>query len=146
MRFWTYKKAKDLFWTFLVFAAIFNFDRSYFFPVSAHTDWRFQLLGESLELLALVGLQIVARMLGKNAEFSPLNFRSRLYVSAIVPAVLFVTCWRDFFPNDHFSLSAGRMDFLYAPAAGLAIFGLWFVIGPTVDKSNTNGESPVASL
>jgi len=145
MPFSAFKTAKGLLWNLLGLAALANKDWSYFFPLSAHTDLRFQVVGESLALLALAGIVILMRVTGsgEGARSSTLTFRWRVLSGAFFVVLLFVMFWRDFFPNDSFSLRAGAMDFLYAPAAGLAIFAFSFLTSPTLTEPSKEREASV---
>jgi hypothetical protein len=140
LRIW--EKAKDPLRAVLCLAALANLDRSYFFPLSAHTDLRFQAVGESLELLALIGILITVRVAAVGEDPKNPTFRMRLLMGAFVVLLLFVMFWRDFFPNDRFSLQAGAMDFFYAPLAGLAIFALTF-LSSSPAKASKEREAPV---
>jgi hypothetical protein len=57
------KKIPIWFSASLAFATLANKDSENFFPLSSHSDLRFQIIGESLEILVLVGLFAVARRL-----------------------------------------------------------------------------------
>ena len=133
-RFWASKAS----WFLLAAALLFN-DREYFFPLSSHADLRFQAIGEGLEGIVLAGIYIATFFAKKKME--PLNFASptiqlRIAVGLTFAAFLLTLFWRDFFPGDHFSLSTGSIDFVYAPIAGLVIGSLpW-----TTARSRPSGE------
>ena len=143
MPFWTKENAKGLLFGTLALAAIANVDRSNFFPRSGHTDFRFQAVGESLELLAMIGIVILVRVAAVGEDPKNLTFRMRLLMGASIAALSFAMFWRDFFPNDRFSLQAGAMDFFYAPVAGLAIFASTFLSSPMPAKPSKERETSV---
>jgi len=122
LRIWN--KARGPLLTILVLAWVAYFDLSNFLPKSAHSDFRFQVVGEAIELLAVVGIFSLMGLLGRGVPLETRTLRYALLVGMSIAALLFAMFWRDFFPNDQFSLRAGAMDFVYAPVVGLAFF--WF--------------------
>ncbi len=65
MLFRMWNKAKGPLLAILVLASIAYFDLSNFLPVSAHSDFRFQVVGEAIELSAVVGIFCLMGLLGR---------------------------------------------------------------------------------
>jgi hypothetical protein len=124
------KKTPAWFSTLLVFAALANKDWENFFPLSSHVDLRFQIIGESLEILVLVGVFFLARLLfPRDKESSGFVLTSKwqaAFAGAFFGTFLFVIFWRDYFPNDTFEFSEALKDIRYSLIAGVvvALFGL----------------------
>lgn len=127
---WTGKVARNVFGWLLPLLALANLDRSHFFPLADHSDVRFQVIGEGLEILALVFALFLLRASveeGSGSQPSFVTFRSRILISGFFAIFLLATYWRDFFPNDQFNFSAGSVDFLYAPLGGLGILAISYI-------------------
>jgi hypothetical protein len=144
MPFWTKKKAKGLLVAVLALGYFAYKDWSHFFPLSAHSDLRFQVVGEFLALLALAGVFMmpVAESRG-DAWPSTLTLRWWVLTGTSFSLFLFVMYWRCYFPNDSFSLQAGAMDFPYARAVGLAVFWFTFFSSLMVAKPSREHEGSV---
>ncbi len=56
MPIWMGKTTRNVFGTFIALLAFVPMDSSYFFPLANHSDLRFQLFGEALEVVALIVL------------------------------------------------------------------------------------------
>ena len=85
--------------------AILYWDRGYFLPLGTHSDWRFQITGEVVELLVLVALWAVSAILGRRRSTGAGTRKGD-------EAVIFGACmavfqlafrWRSMFVNGHFS-------------------------------------------
>ena len=131
-----FKKIPTWLGTLLYLAGPVFMDREHFFPLSAHSDLKFQIVGESLELLALVGIGVLPRLLlpldteTPDAE-SPVT-PPGLFVGAIVSAVLLSIFWRDYFPNDRFNPGELLKDLGYSLLAGVIILLISMI--PSVKK------------
>jgi hypothetical protein len=127
------KKAPAWFSALLVFAALANKDWENFFPLSSHADLRFQIIGESLEILVLVGVFVLSRMLfPRDKEFSASVLpakRRAAFAGAFFGALLFVIFWRDYFPNDTFEFAEALKDVRYSLIAGVVV-ALFSLIPP----------------
>ena len=104
----------------------------YFFPRSAHSDFRFQLVGECLELLALGGIFVLAYFGFANerrqGEAIPLSNGKKALGGVVIGITSIVLAWREFFPNDQFKLAAGIDALMFSLFMGLFmyIFGFNF--------------------
>jgi hypothetical protein len=99
----------------------------YFFPVAAHSDLQFQIVGESAESLAIVGIcaLIFFSFAEKRKKAGPTQVSDGLKVlaGAAFAALSITLDWREFFPNDRFDPSAG-----IAGLVGSLFMGLFFGI------------------
>jgi hypothetical protein len=146
MTMWTGKAARNVFWSLLVLLSIANMDSSHFFPLAGHSDLQFQVIGEGLEILALVLVSLLIRMFvkeGGDSEPFSATFRLRILLAGFFAIILLTIFWRDFFPNNQFALSAGSRDFLYAPLGGLGIIVISYVLGAKQGKPNQEEEKSV---
>jgi hypothetical protein len=137
MPIWSMKLIRDGFSTILALIALAYKDHEYFLPWANHSDLRFQTIGECLEIIALVTLFLLPRVLGiEGDKFKPssLTFRLRILLAGFFAVFLLAMYWRDFFPNDQFHLSAGWMDFLYAPLGGLGLIAISYLPEPKRGK------------
>jgi hypothetical protein len=133
------KKIPTWLWTLLYLAGVVSMDREHFFPLSAHSDLKFQIVGESLELLALVGIGVLPRLLLPRDTETP-DAESPVtppgaFVGAIVAAFLLSIFWRDYFPNDKFN--SGEL-LGYSLFAGVVI--LLFSLIPPSKKGKPSRE------
>jgi hypothetical protein len=127
----------------LVFIAIAFKDHESFFPLANHSDLRFQITGECLEFIALGILFSLTGFFWKEADRSKrlhATFRLRIVLAGFFAIFLLTEFWRDFFPNDQFNLSAGWMDFLYAPLGALGLVAVSYLLGPKREKPNKEQE------
>lgn len=121
-------------------------DRSYLFPLQSHSDLKFRVIGECIELLALAGILFLMpalMRLGGVSQSTSLTFRSRLAMGGWLASLMFVLFWRDFFPNDHLSLVAGRLNFLYGPAYAVMVVAISYLLGPRLPKLSNRDEKSV---
>jgi hypothetical protein len=135
---WANKAARDVFWTLLVIAIV-NRDISDFLPLADHSNLRFQLIGECVEIIVLASLFLLLGGFlkqGDDSERLPMTLHTRIVLAAFIAIFLLTGFWRDFFPNGTFSLSAGAVDFVYAPLAGLGSMAISYVLGPRREKPN----------
>ncbi len=136
------KKAPGWLWTVLAFAALANKDRENFFPLSSHSDLRFQIIGESVEILALMGIFALAPQWFRQAEETSASgtHRTRLaiFTGAIFAAFLFVSFWRDYFPNDTFNFGEALKDVGYSSIV-VVVIALFSLI-PPAKKGKTREE------
>ena len=140
------KSVRIAFGSFFLPAAIAFKDSSYFLPLAGHSDLRFQAVGECIEIIALALLVLLLGVSvkdGGDSEPFPVTLRLRILVAAFFAIFLLTIFWRDFFPNDQFNLSAGSIDFLYAPLGGLGIVAMSYVSGPTREKPSKEEERSV---
>jgi hypothetical protein len=140
------KAVREGFWAFLILFGIVLEDLSHFFPLADRSNFRFQAIGELLELIALTFLIVLLRVFGKEdsdpmTPSSPL--RRRFILAGYLSVFLLTVFWRDFFPNDAFNLSAGAIDFLYAPLGGLGMVALSYVSQPKRGKPSKEEERSV---
>ena len=104
----------------------------YFFPLSAHSDFRFQVVGECLELLVLGGILVLAYFgfAGERRKGGtmPMSNGKKALGGVAIATTSIVLAWRDFFPNDQFKLSAGIDALMLSLFMGLflSIFGFNF--------------------
>ncbi len=113
------------------------------FPLSAHPDLQFQVLGEILELLALIATLALVRTafakLRKRVTGEKVSYSANIG-SAIAFSMIFIFMdWRKFFPGDHFQLSAGLSTIYGALLAGV-FFGLYGVAFAGNYERPTNEE------
>lgn len=129
--------------TMLVFATLAFKDWENFFPLSSHSDLKFQIVGESLEVLALVGVFSLARLVfpqNKEISASASSATGRpIFAGAIFAAFLFVTYWRDSFPNDTFKFGETLKDVGYSLVAGVVV--ALFALIATARQGKPNKES-----
>jgi len=116
--------------SWILFPAALGYkDWEYFFPLSSHADMRFQAIGEGLEGIVLAGIYIALFFATKKKElpnFTLPTVRLRIIAGLTFAVFLLTIFWRDFFPGDLFSFSAGSIDFVYSSVAGLVIgFSPW---------------------
>jgi hypothetical protein len=109
----------------VLFGFLFLRDRHYFIPFAAHSDLRFQIVGESVEILTLLvsfTACFVAFSWGKD-QARPRQGSSGLdFVSGAFFAGWFLAVgWRSFFPNNQFEFSAGADELVGDLFAGFAI-------------------------
>lgn len=101
----------------------------YFFPRSAHSDFRFQLVGECLELLVLGGIFVLAYFGFANerrqGEAIPLSNGKKALGGVAIGITSIVLAWREFFPNDQFKLSAGIDALTFSLFMGLFMYIYW---------------------
>jgi len=136
------KKTPTWLGTLLFLAALAFKDWESFFPLSAHSDLKFQIVGESVELLVLVGINSLGRLsLPPEAETpgaaSPATPRG-VFIGAIVALFLLSTYWRDYFPNDRFSSGELLKDLGYSLLAGVVV--LLFSLIPPAKKGKPSKE------
>jgi hypothetical protein len=98
------------------------------FPLSAHSDLRFQAAGETLELLMLSAtlgwLRLASLRARKYAISEKANYAANTESATAFSMIFIVMDWRKFFPGDHFQFSAGLHTIYGALLAG-AFFGLF---------------------
>ena len=100
------------------------------FPLSAHSDLRFQVVGEALELFTFIAtfgwLHLAVAKSRKRAISDKASYAANIE-SAIASMLIFaVMDWRKFFPADHLQFSAGLNTFIFALLAG-AFLGFYGV-------------------
>ncbi len=99
----------------------------YFFPLAVHPDLQFQIAGESIAFLAIVGFfaMIFFGFAEKRNGVSPgqVSDGMKVLAGAAFAAISVALDWREFFPNDRFDPSAG-VDGL----VGSLFMGLFFGI------------------
>lgn len=140
--------AKTPAWLFALFwiVALVLKDWESLSPRSPHADFRFQVIGEFLEVLALGLLGRLLRHFVKEGDDPQIRFstfRPRVIFAGAFAILLFILCWRDFFPNDRFNLSAGSMDFLYAPLGGLGVIAISYILGEREERPGKGTENSV---
>ncbi len=73
-----------------------------------------------------------------------MTFRSRTILAGFFATFLLTLFWRDFFPNDQFSLSAGAVDFFYAPLGGMGGVAISYLLETKRGKPSKKEETSVA--
>jgi hypothetical protein len=139
--------ARNVFgWLLPPLALMFN-DWSDFFPFADHSDLRFQVIGEGLEVVALIvlGWQLQAFLKRRgDSEQQPMSFRSRIILAGFFAIFLLTLFWRDFFPNDQFGLSAGAIDFFYASLGGMGGVAISYLLETKRGKLSKKEETSIA--
>lgn len=118
-------------------------DWDHFFPLSAQTDLVFQVTGELLELIALVGLcQVLSFGIAK-LRGDGLSAGNRaifqLFLAISFGLFLVTLSWRDFFSNHRFIFSAGSHHLPWAFLGGL-IFALLGFLLQKAQSSPSKGD------
>jgi hypothetical protein len=95
----------------------------YLFPRSARSDFRFQAIGESLEVLVILGtfalLYFGFTKERRKVSPVPVSDGKRALAGVAFVVMLIALGWRTFFPGDQFSLSAGIGDLIGALITGV---------------------------
>jgi hypothetical protein len=108
-----------------IFAAIAFKDSDNFFPLTSHSDLKFQIAGESLEILTFVGISVLARQFSRQeievSESRSLAKAPQIFTGAIVASILFVSFWRDYFPGGTYKFEEAFRDVGYSLIAGVVI-------------------------
>jgi len=103
--------------------AIGCMDWKYFFPVSTHSDIQFQVIGEFVELLWVLGLLLLGfwnfRKQRRKGVSAQATAGTAVLSGFMYTAILVALHWRQFFPNDQFNFLAGVDDLVIALIAGL---------------------------
>jgi hypothetical protein len=136
----------DIFWGILILTGIALSDLSHFLPLADRANLRFQATGEVLELMAIALIASLVRIFGKQRGDSltfPASLRSRMLLAGFFAMILLAVFWRDFFPNDTFSLSTGVIDFLYAPLAGVGLIVIAPIFATQREKPSKEEERSV---
>jgi hypothetical protein len=99
----------------------------YFFPLAAHSDLQFQIVGESVEFLAIVGICALI-FFGfaekrKKAAAGQVSDGLKVLAGTAFTALSIALDWREFFPNNRFDPSAG-----IGGLVGSLFIGLFFGI------------------
>ena len=126
----TGKRLMNLLVVALLFAAIGFVDWGHFFPVSAHSDLGFQVVGECIEVMVVLGVFSIAyfgfaKERRKNSHVQ-VSDGKRVVGGAVFAALMIFLNWRAFFPGDRFNFEAGFGDLIGAVFAG-ALMGLLVV-------------------
>src|SRR5258708_7600072 len=131
----------------LVPSAIALMDWRYFFPLSAHPDFRFQIVGEFLELLVVASIIVLLRVRYPNATkklaTAPSSIDGAITAGGAFAAVTFIFEWRRFFPNDQFQ-PAGLYEAVLSSLLRGLLFGLFmaFSFNMLPFAFNTRSEKP----
>ncbi len=132
----------------LYFGIIGFQDRKYFFPLSAQSDLRFQLVGECLELLAMAGvcflLFSVSEKLRREASpQSGMEWALAGLSGAAMSLFVLFSSWRSFFPNNALDLSAGSGKVFEALFMGAAFCAFSQAFPAKRDKPSADEERSV---
>jgi hypothetical protein len=126
-----------------LFVAIGFVDWHRFFPLSAHTDLRFQAIGESIEVLFFLGILLWAFGFAeqrRKAASGQISDGMKALAATVFAVGSLATNWRDFFPNNLFNLSAGAGDIVGAIFMGALSIGLFF--GTPAFASHKSPDAP----
>ena len=111
-------------------------DWKFFFPLSSHDDFRFQLIGEFVEWIvvyAIVGMSFLGGQRHRANSSNVIDARTASTMGIALAILNLAMSWRSFFPGDHYQFSAGVKDLAGAIAMG-TLFGL-FSIGASPKKA-----------
>ncbi len=119
----------------------------YFFPLSAHSDFRFQVVGECLELLVLGGIFVLAYF-GFASErrqggTMPMSNRKKALGGVVMAVVSLMLAWREFFSNDQFKLSAGIDAIMISLFMGVFMYIFGYNFHRNQGKPSTEEEKSV---
>jgi hypothetical protein len=120
------KKQAIIFLLVVIYLGTIVFDDwRYFFPFPVHSDFRFQIIGESIEILALIGIVVsmyfAFAKTRSEIESAQESYLPEVRAGAIFAMMLIVLHWRDFFPHNSLEFSAG-FDRLTSSLVGGALF------------------------
>ena len=119
-------------------------DWEYFFPLSAHQDLQFQVIGDCVELLILSLILLLGYSLHNSSTWNAQRGAGRVIVLALLFAVsVLTTDWRQIFPGDHFDSKPLLTRLLRALLTGL-VSGIFIeFFRPNSERSSEEEGSAV---
>ena len=119
----------------------------YVFPLAAHSDLQFQIVGESVEFLTIAGIFALI-FFGfaeerKKSRQGQVSDGVKVLAGAALAALSIALDWREFFPDDRFDPSAGIAGLVGSLVIGL-FFGIFaFAFQKQPDKPSKEDEKSV---